>query len=176
MICFYCVVYIYLIGEAENEELKLPTQEELQNIRASCLPTATHGDALKTNPLNKLILEFSEAAAEVYKTITPVFKDEAKGHFLFCGATHLYMNPNLLLITDYPPPANVTSVFNTDATVRLFSFLEKLGIRANLVDRLPITIKPAMYKQTLKESPDLYKNFTEVKVYLNNIASLFISS
>ena len=104
---------------------------------------------LRANPLNKLVFKFIDDAKHIFDNLDKFsgddkkrFVNEVKGFFQFCPNQNMYLQPNLLLICDYPPPAVLSGLFNTPATKRLFTVLESLGIRALMVDRLPIAIKP----------------------------------
>ena len=126
-------------------------------------------------PLNKLVFEFIEEAKHIFYDLDEFsdedkkrFVNEEKGFFQFCPNQNMYLKPNLLLICDYPPPAVRSGLFNTPATKRLFTVLETLGIRALMVDRLPIAIKPALYRDTIKKHPqNLYEEFKPVTFTFN---------
>ena len=56
------------------------------------------------------------------------------------------------MVVDYPPPANsrTQSLLSTVATCLLWTAFDVLGIRVQLVDLLPISIKPADYSLLMR--------------------------
>jgi hypothetical protein len=74
------------------------------------------------------------------------------GLLQFCTNPDLDVQPQVVMVADYPPPANsrTQSLLSTVATFLLWTAFDVLGIRVQLVDLLPISIKPADYSLLMR--------------------------